>query len=213
MISKKLSLVILIFLLTSLSFSQKNTGKFIMFKLYKSAVFDVGNTQANSTVSLSNFTPGIAWGEGANFHEVQITSFNFFSRARSTFLYSGGAEYTYNHQFSDNEDSKFQFFFGGGFGAGFSTKNSSVETANSVFVPTVGKFINLNVVAIPRITYDIINNISLEVSLSYNLLDFENSTQKAADPSLPPLAQSNSYNELRFFPGKFSLRVGGIVKF
>lgn len=213
MISKKLSLVVLISLFSTLAFSQSKNGKFILFKLYKSAVFELGNTQATSTVSLSNFTPAIAWGEGANFHELQITSLNFFSRAQSSFLYSGGLEYTYNHQFSDNEDSKFQLYFGGGMGFGFSTKNSSVETANSVFIPTVGKFINLNVVAIPRVTYEILSNILLEMSLSYNVLDFENSNQTAADPSQPIQAGTNVYNELKFFPGKFSLRVGGIVRF
>jgi len=183
-----------------------------MFKLYKSAEFDLGQTQATRTVSLSNFTPSISWGKDDNFHEIQITSLNFFSRAQ-TFLYSGGAEYTYNHQFSDNEESKFHLFFGGGFGAGFSTKNSSFENANRVMIPTIGKFINLNVVAIPRVTYELFRNIGLELSLSYNLLDFENSNQRAVDPSLPINQQTNVYNELRFFPGKFSLRLGGIVRF
>jgi hypothetical protein len=210
--SKKLSLALLFIIIASISVSQKNTGKFILFKLYKSAVFDLGQTQATRTVTVGTFNPAIAWGEAANFHEIQITSLSFASRAQ-TFLYSGGAEYTYNHQFSDDEDSKFNYFFGGGFGAGFSTKNSSLVNANSVTIPTIGKFININLIAIPRLTYDILNNIALELSLSYSILDFEYSKQTAADPSLPLNSQTNVYNELKYFPSKFTLRLGGIIRF
>lgn len=209
---KKTLLLCLLISFSFVSASQSVDGKFILFKLYKSAVFDLGETQATRTVSLSNFTPAIAWGEDANFHEIQITSINFQSRAQ-TFLYSGGAEYSYNHRFTDQENSRFNLYFGGGFGTSFSTSNSSIETANSVFVPTVGKFINLNVVAIPRMTFDLLQNVGLEISLSYNLLDFENSRHTAADPSLPINGQTNVYNEVQFFPSKFSLRLGGIVSF
>ncbi|MEN8927823.1 MAG: hypothetical protein ABF242_01270 [Flavobacteriales bacterium] len=208
----KYSLAIVFLCFSLSSYSQDENERFILFKLYKNAIFDLGATQATRTVTVSNFTPAIAWGKGSNYHEIQITSLNFQSRAQS-FLYSGGAEYTYNHRFSDDEDSKFHFFFGGGFGMGFSTKNSSIETANSLFVPTIGKFINLNLVAIPRVTYEIRRNVNLELSLSYNFLDYENSKQTAEDPSVPVNARTNVYNELQFFPGKFSLRVAGIVRF
>ena len=209
---KKLSIVIFLIVITSLVNAQTRKGKFIMFKLYKSALFDLGQTQATRTVTLETFSPSIAWGEGANYHEIQITSFNFASRAQ-TFLYSGGVEYTYNHQFSDNEDSKVQFFFGGGAGFGFSTKNSSIVNANSLTIPTIGKFINLNVVAIPRLTFDLLSNVALDLSLSYSLLNFQNSKQTAVDPSNPINAQTNVYNETIYFPNKFSLRLGGIIRF
>lgn len=210
--SKKSLLLLIIISFSFVSFSQTNSGKFLMFKLYKNATFDLGQTQATRIVSLSNFSPAMAWGEGANFHEIRITSLNFQSRAQ-TFLYSGGAEYTYNHQFSDIEDSRFQFFFGGGTGFSFATANSSIETANSIFVPTLGKFINLNLVAIPRLTYDIRSNIALELSLSYSFIEFQNSRHTQADPSLPTNGQTNVYNETTPFPRVFSLRLGGIVRF
>lgn len=211
---RKINLVITLFflLLVNSYVAQNNTGKFIMFKLYKSAEFDLGRTQSTTTVNLGTFSPAIAWGKGANFHEVQITSINFSSIAQ-TFLYSGGAEYSFNHQFSDNEDSKFQFFFGGGIGAGFSTKNSSLVNSNSITIPTVGKFINFNVMAIPRVTYDVINNIALDLSLSYSFLDYEYSTHKAANPSLPLNAQTTLYNEFEFLPRVFLLRIAGIIRF
>jgi hypothetical protein len=68
-------------------------------------------------------------------------------------------------------------------------------------------------IAIPRLTYDILNNIALELSLSYSILDFEYSKQTAADPSLPLNSQTNVYNELKYFPSKFTLRLGGIIRF
>ena len=210
--NKKLTLFTFLLVSSAVSFSQSISGKFLMFKMYKGATFDLGQTQATRTVSLGSFSPAIAWGEGANYHEIEITSINFQSRAQ-TFLYSGGAEYTYNHQFSDVDDSKFQFFLGGGAGFSFATANSSIETANSVFVPTLGKFINLNLVAVPRLTYDVLNNIALELSLTYNLLEFENSRHSQSDPSLPLNGQTNVYNNIDFFPRSFSLRLAGIIRF
>ena len=81
---------------------------------------------------------------------------------------------------------------------------------NSVYI---NDFINLNLVAIPRVTYDIRSNIALELSLSYSFMEFQNSRHTQADPSLPTNGQTNVYNETTPFPRVFSLRLGGIVRF
>lgn len=208
----KFFLLLLISHFSIVAVGQSDNGKYIEFKLYKNAQFELGQTQATRVVTLGTFSPAIAWGENANFHEIQLTSINFKSRAQA-FSYSAGAEYTYNHRFSDNE-GRLKFYFGGGVGGGFSTSFSTlVSSISGNTINTTGKDILVHFLVIPRITYEIRPTILLDVSLPYHVYDFKNTRFTADDPSLPSNQRTNTINTSTFLPRVISLKVGGIVLF
>lgn len=193
-------------------FGQSETAKYLEFKLYKNVLFELGQTRATRTATLGTFLPAIAWGKGVNFHEIQLTSLNFRSRAEA-FAYSGGAEYTYNHRFSDG-DGRVRFYFGGGIGGGFSTSFSTiVSSISGNTINTTGKDILFHVVAIPRITYQINSTILLDISTPYHVYDFKNTQLTAKDPAVPTNEQTNTITVSDVLPRAIAVKVGAIVLF
>ncbi len=207
---KQLLVVFLVIFTSASSFSQN--GKFIQFKLYKNIEFQLGQTAGTRTIDLGVFSPAIAWGRGDNFHEIQLLSINFFSRGEAR-NYSAGAEYSFNYRMSDEGESKFQFFIGGGVGGSFQSNYSEIFRNSAQGFSSSGKYLRFHAIAIPRVTYELRNNILLDVSLPYKLASFENIRTNEQDPAIPVNQQTSVFNEFEAFPRALSLKVGAIVRF
>lgn len=207
----KKSLIILVFIASASTLFGQN-GKFIQFKLYKNVEFQLGQTAGTRTIDLGVFSPAIAWGKGENFHEIQLLSINFFSRAQAR-NYSAGAEYSFNYRMSDEGASKFQFFIGGGIGGSFQSNYSEIFRNSAQGFSSSGKYLRFHAIAIPRITYELRNNILLDLSLPYKLGTFENIRTNEQDPTIPMNQQTSVFNEFEVLPRAVSLKFGAIIRF
>jgi len=193
--------------------SQKVTGKYIQFKMYKNVNFDLGLTQSSTVVTLGSFLPAIAWGKNENFHEIQLTSIEFQSRSK-TFSYSAGLEYTYNYRVTDQENNNFQFYMGAGVGAGFNTIFGTLfDPSTQSFNNSSGKYILFHALVIPRVTYKLRSNILLDFSVPYHVYDFKHSNLTLEDPSVPRNGQTTIFNENTFFPRIVDVKLGATVIF
>lgn len=205
-------ILILAFSLFFVSLVYAQNGKFIQFKLYKNIEFELGQTAGTRTIDLGVFSPAIAWGKGENFHEIQLLSVNFFSRSQAR-NYSAGAEYSFNYRMSDEGASKFQFFVGGGVGGSFQSNYSEIFRNSAQGFASSGKYLKFHAIAIPRVTYELRNNILLDLSLPYKLCTFENTRTNEQDPTIPVNQQTSVFNEFELFPRALSLKFGAIVRF
>lgn len=204
--------ILLLTLSFAFAFAYGQNGKFIQFKLYKNVDFGFGQLAGSRTIELGVFSPAIAWGKDDNFHEIQLLSVNFFSRSAAR-NYSAGAEYSYNYRISDEGSGKFQFYFGGGIGGSFRSNYSEIFRGGAEPFATSGKAIRVNLVALPRLTYEIRNNILLDFSLPYHFAQFENLTSNEQDPSIPVNQQTNNVSDFTVLPRSIAFKVGAIVRF
>lgn len=207
---KKILLLLFTTFLMQAAFGQN--GKFIQFKLYKNIEFELGQTAGTRTIELGVFSPAIAWGKGENFHEIQLLSINFFSRNQAR-NYSAGAEYSFNYRMSDEGVSKFQFFVGGGLGGSFQSNYSEIFRNSAQGFASSGKYLRFHGIVIPRVTYELRNNILLDLSLPYKFCAFENIRTNEQDPTIPVNQQTSTFNDFEALPRALSLKVGATVRF
>lgn len=190
---------------------QNASKKEVVVKAFGNTDVTLGSPDEFISV-LKTFSPSISWGkEYGNFQEVEMTSFKL-AFAENNFEFNNSWQYSYNFRLVKNfTNNKFKYYFGAGLNAGYQYAKSEYDNRRFYYAGDIQmnkyKSIDLNIVAVPRVTIDLGEKFMIDINGVFNIYShkYSNTNSNYSEPT------SNSVGDV--FPNQFTIKVGVAYKF
>ncbi|MDB9702123.1 hypothetical protein N8289_03600 [Flavobacteriales bacterium] len=191
--------------------NENASSKKVVAKVFGNTNVTLGSSDEFISM-LKTFSPSISWGNDyGNFQEVEMTSFKL-AFAENNFKFDNSWQYTYNFRLAkDFSNKKVNYYFGAGLNAGYRNYNYQIYNGG---LSNIGdyyidkyKSIDLNIVAVPRVTIDLGERFMIDINGVFNVYShkYSNTNSNYSEPT------SNSVGDV--FPNKFTIKVGVAYKF